>query len=189
MHIAALLYITVTTGTRELRDEADVFKLVDVREYVPPPPPPSPPKPKPKEEVVETPPQETIAETVIETEKIVVETPAVEPPSPPPPVSRDPEYLPQHKISKPPGIPQDRIRANIVYPPLANRQRIEGVVYLELFIDREGVIRKIDVLRDPGYGLAEAAVAAFRGITCTPAEANGEPVAVRFRYPIRFQLR
>ncbi|GAB4225110.1 MAG: hypothetical protein Kow009_16530 [Spirochaetales bacterium] len=99
------------------------------------------------------------------------------------------EYLSAHEISVPPGIPVKRVLQNLVYPPQANRQRIEGVVYLELYIDRRGMIRKIEVLKDPGYGFAEAAVRAFEGIRCRPAEANGVPVAVRYRYPIRFKLR
>ena len=76
-----------------------------------------------------------------------------------------------------------------MYPPLAQRQKIEGVVFLELYIDRYGEIRNIVVLKDPGYGLAEAALHALDGLTVTPAEANGEPVAVRFRYPIRFRIK
>lgn len=186
LHAALLLTITVYTGTREVREDTDIFKLVDVREYVPPPP--EPPKPeKPKEEILEVGKQDSVAERVIETEKKVVEMPGASAPAPV--VPREPNFLPQHKISKAPAIPRDQVLSNTVYPPLARRQGIEGVVYLELFIDRTGVIRRIEVLKDPGYGLAEAAVAAFRGVSCVPAEANGEPVAVRYRYPIRFQLR
>ena len=71
-----------------------------------------------------------------------------------------------------------------IVPVLANRQGIEGVVYLELFIDETGEIKRIDILQEPGFGLGEAA--AFDGVTVAPAESNGVPVAVRFRYPVRF---
>lgn len=100
-----------------------------------------------------------------------------------------PEYLPPYKISVPPKVPVDQVLRQLVYPRQPKRQKIEGVVYLELFIDKEGVIQKIEVLKDPGYGFAEAALKAFQGVRCTPAEANGVPVAVRYRYPIRFKLR
>ena len=71
---------------------------------------------------------------------------------------------------------------------MAMKQGIEGVVYLELFIDEAGNIRQVNVLKDPGYGFAEAAVQALDGIVCKPALMNDKPVAVRFRYPVRFVL-
>ena len=55
-------------------------------------------------------------------------------------------------------------------------------------IDANGVIRKIKVLKDPGHGFAQAAVAALDGITCVPANANGKNCAVRYRYPVKFTL-
>jgi protein TonB len=98
------------------------------------------------------------------------------------------DYMPQNKIDEAPVLPSADIRSKVVYPPLANKQGIEGNVVLELYIDKAGVIRKIIVLKDPGYGFAEAALKAMEGIRCTPAMANGSPVAVRFRYPFRFTL-
>ncbi|HNY21606.1 MAG TPA: energy transducer TonB [Treponemataceae bacterium] len=80
------------------------------------------------------------------------------------------------------------ILSRIEYPAMAMKQGIEGVVYLELFIDEAGLIRKISVLKDPGHGFAEAAIAAITGLRCKPASANGRPVAVRFRYPVRFAI-
>jgi periplasmic protein TonB len=205
LHLGLILTVTIDVKGREEREDTSIFKLVDIREYVPPPPEPEPERPKeeekkvePEEEIV-VPRQEAIVEEVIEAEEEVVETPpesepvtipsqekALEPsPETPPEI----EYLPQHKISEAPGIPTERIRASIEYPPLANRRGIEGVVYLELYIDAHGVIRDIKVLKDPGFGLAEAAVKALEGITVKPAKANGTPVAVRFRYPVRFSLK
>ena len=201
VHVLLFAFLYIPAGERELREDPTVFKVVDIDLYTPPPPatpvkpPPSPvqpPEPPPKPEQPPLPPQETITEKIEETEKPVQETPAPAPPSVPilaPSKFDEPEYLPPHKISVPPKVPVDQVLRQLIYPPQANRQRIEGVVYLELFIDREGVIRKIEVLKDPGYGLAEAAVKAFQGVRCTPAEANGVPVAVRYRYPIRFKLR
>ncbi len=185
LHVALLFTVTVTTQVRQQREDTSVFKIVDVEAFVPPPEPePEPEEPPPPEEevpiVVDEP-----AETVIETDE------EVPPPPPPAPAAPQPviEFLPQHRISVPPRIDQDTLASRIVYPTLANRSGIEGVVYLELFIDAEGTIHRIDILREPGYGLAEAAIAAFEGLTVTPAEANGIPVAVRYRYPVRFVLR
>lgn len=86
-------------------------------------------------------------------------------------------------------MPSAEILSRIEYPPLAAREGIEATVYLELYIDAQGVIRKVEVLKDPGYGFAEAAVGALQGLKVTPPEANGKPAAVKYRYPIRFMLK
>ena len=151
--------------TVDFRD-ADVFKLVDISEYR------EMPKVEEKIQVVN---QEKISEKINETEKEVVK-------------QEETVYLPQHKISAEPVIPQNQILSRIVYPPMALKQGIEAVVYLELFIDSSGAVKKIKVLKDPGHGFAEAAVKAIEGIKCIPATANGKNVAVRYRYPVRFTL-
>ena len=103
--------------------EAEVFKLVDIQEYVKPAP-----KPVEKKDVVKVSNQPKASETVIETEdKVENEASA--------PQEEQIEYLPQHKISSIPVIPGREVLSRIVYPPMALKQGIEAVVYLELFID------------------------------------------------------
>jgi protein TonB len=190
LHLVLILTITISIGQKERRADTSIFKVVDLQEYVPPPPEPEPEKkPIEPEKKIEVAPQESLAEEIIETDKEVVEVEtAAAPRTEPAPAPRI-DYLPQHKISVLPEMPKDDILRKIVYPPLANRQRIEGVVFLELFIDKNGKIRNIVVLKDPGYGFADAAIKALEGMTVKPAEANGIPVAVRYRYPIRFKLK
>lgn len=187
-HLILILTITINTGEKEKRQDNSIFKMVDIKEYIPPEPvkdePPKAPPPKkinPDTQVEVS--KKDVAEEIIETEKEVIEVEEV---------AADVEaieFLPQHKISDPPGIPTSEILSRIEYPVLANKQKIEGVVYLELYIDQKGNIRNIDILKDPGYGLADAALEALEGIVCRPALANGNPVAVRFRYPVRFKLK
>ncbi len=201
IHIVVILTITIESGEKQQREDTTIFKVVDLEEYVPPPEPEKEERREKKEiepeEKIEVPRQEPIAEEFIEKEEevVTVETAAAPGEGIPAPIP-DPEpeetvieYLPQHKISVPPRMDVEKIRGRITYPPLANRQKIEGVVFLELYIDKEGRIRKIEVLKDPGYGFAGAAVEALEGMTVEPALANGIPVAVRFRYPIRFTIK
>jgi TonB family protein len=78
------------------------------------------------------------------------------------------------------------------YPPIALRSGIEGRVILELFIDAQGAVRRIEVLReDPeGRGFGEVAKQGFSAIRAVkPARANEAPVAVRYRYPIAFTIK
>jgi TonB family protein len=110
-------------------------------------------------------------------------------PSTSPSAGTEPDYLPQFKITELPVVPVKDVLAKIEYPPLAAKQGIEATVYLELLIDDTGKIRKITVLKDPGYGFAEAAVAALSGLVCGPAKVEGRAVAVRYRYPVRFALK
>lgn len=146
--------------------EAQVFKLVDIEEYV---------KPPVNEKTVEVVNQEKSSENIIETEKQVLKS--------------EEDYLPQHKISNVPVIPSKEVLSRIVYPPLALKQGIEASVFLELYIDSSGIVKKIKILKDPGHGFAEAAVNALKGLKCIPASANGKNVAVRYRYPVRFSIQ
>ena len=176
VHIIVLICVkfSISNAAPEEEKTAEIFKLVDVEEFVPPPPPP--PVIQKREVVVNS---VKASENIQETEKEVVE------------VEEAPEeidYIPQHKISVVPEIPTKQILSKIEYPKMAMKQGIEGVVYLELFIDEAGNIRHINVLKDPGYGFAEAAIAALDSVTCKPALMNDKPVAVRFRYPVRFVL-
>lgn len=177
VHLAAFGLLRFSTPSAPEPEESysEILKLVDVNEYLPPP------------EVIE---EKTVvynqpeaSEEVIETEKEIIETSDPGYAGVP-----EPDYLPQHKISDVPAIPAKEILGRIEYPPIALRQGIEGVVYLELYIDQTGLIRRITVLKDPGFGFADAALRALQGIRCAPARANGVPVAVRFRYPVRFTL-
>lgn len=185
LHIAALVLVKFHSQVQAQQEEEsyEILKLVDVEEFVPPPPPP-------KEEIKEVIPEETVqtavSETVLVTEEEIIESVEDEPRMA---IPQEIEYVPQHKISTIPEIPTKQILENIVYPAMALRQGLEGVVYLELFIDHEGTIRKIEVLKDPGFGFAEAAIDALKDVVCVPATANGKTVAVRFRYPVRFTLK
>lgn len=169
IHVAAILFFSVKQKEEEIEtidfSQADVFKLVDVQEY-------TKPEPESNEIVVQQP---KASERVLVTEKKVKDF-------------DESAFLPQHKISSVPVIPIREVLSKIEYPPMALRQGIEAVVYLELFIDSKGAIKNIKVLKDPGHGFAEAAMAALKGIVCVPANANGKNVAVRYRYPIKFTL-
>ena len=200
-HGALILFFAVQVDAARLAVEqpVEVMKLMDIIEDIPlpppaPPPPKEPPPPQPANAV------ESIAETMVETEEVPEDQVVVDPgtltvsqaPVPVRPV-RDAgeDYLPMNRISVPPVFNERDIRRSLVYPPIALRAGIEGTVYLELFIDSKGSVQQIAVLKEtpPDRGFGDAAKAAFAGIRCSPAQANGSPVAVRYRYPVRFALK
>lgn len=193
LHVLAFVTITVSNEARSAaREKAEVFKLVDARELREEPAKKELPPP---EQRIEIPPRDAPAEILRETELeivVVEDAPAVAPEAPPAPApAAEPDYLPQHKISRVPDIPAKEVLSRIVYPELPRRQGLEASVFLELYIDEKGAIRRIVVLKESveGMGFAQAAVRALEGLQVRPAEANGVPVAVRYRYPVRFSLK
>ena len=202
LHIIVIVFVAfqMKTTVNPAEPVAGVMKLVDVQEDIPLALPQSLPlPPQLPEGDPDLPPdtQELIAETLIETDE-----------KPPlavigggagPGISGvrggtgtgQIFYLPQHQVTRLPKLPEDEIIRATVYPPLARRSNKEGIVYLELFTDRQGNVRQVNILREdpPGWGFGQAAVNAFKGIKGEPGESDGQPVAVRYRYPIRFTLK
>jgi protein TonB len=203
LHCMAILFVTLNAGqaSREAEAKARVMKLVDITEYIPPPPDSPPPPPPPPQEA--PPPDnavETIAEEMFETGEAPENQTVVEAGSivmPQSPAVFEEEYLPAHKISVNPEFPNAAILRALRYPPIARRSNIEGRVILDLFVDRTGVVRRIEILlEDPlDRGFGEAAVSAIWEALrnpenrCRPAQANGAPVSARVRYPVTFRLR
>jgi protein TonB len=186
LHGLLLFFFVLRTGPAPENPEPalSVMKLTDIREE-PPPPPPPPELPEPRQSAPESP-----AETLIETETPPPQATAA-PASPEPPASGEEAYLPMHRVSAAPVFSTEEITRAMVYPVIARRSGLEGMVYLELFVDKEGWVRNITVLKEEpeGKGFGEAAVRAFTGLRAVPARANGVPVGVRYRYPVRFRIR
>jgi len=178
LHVILLFAIAfnVDTLSQEAEENARVMKLTDLAEAPPPPP-------------EELPQVESIAETMIETDTEPLQT-IVAPGTLTTTQSWD-DYLPIHKVSEPPRFDERDIMASLVYPPIALRSAIEGRVVLELFVDRNGIVQRITILReDPAdRGFGEAAIRAFTGRRGSPAHANGEPVSSRYRYPVSFKIK
>ena len=90
-----------------------------------------------------------------------------------------------------PSLPVRLLRQRLHYPQDARRRGIEGVVYLQLYINSKGVVEKVEILHEKpnsSYGFGIAAKNALLGIKGTPAKNNGKAVGVIFRYPVRFTL-
>jgi protein TonB len=191
VHLILLFFVAfnVDIVKQNVPESARVMRVTDLDEAPPAPPPPPPP---PETEQSELPMVESIAETMIETEvapeQIVVAPGTVITPGG---AGDWDDYLPAHKVAQPPVFDEREILASLVWPPIALRSGIEGRVILELFVDRSGVIQQIRILledpKDRGFG--EAAVKAFTGKRGAPAFAEGIPVSTRYRYPVRFQIK
>jgi len=142
------------------------------------------PKPVPDEEIVEvefaTQKQlEQTAPTAETGDKVAINIP-------------EDELLPQHGDFVPVEVePQVVTKTKPAYPELARKASIEGVVYLDILVDKEGKVRDIQVLKGSGtnVGFEESAVQAVKQWTFSPAIQNGKPVACWLTQPIKFQVK
>jgi protein TonB len=75
------------------------------------------------------------------------------------------------------------------YPRQALRQRIEGVVLVQLVIDDKGRVETTRVLKSSGSDLLDkAALKAVSGASCTPHVENGQAISVRAAQPVSFRV-
>jgi protein TonB len=108
-----------------------------------------------------------------------------EPAPEPPPVAPSRPPLRVGGIVRP---PQRLVTIAPVYPDIARKARIEGVVLLEAVIGEDGVVRDLRPLR-PNAWLDQAAMDAVRQWRFTPTLLNGEPTPVVMTITVTFSLR
>jgi protein TonB len=75
-----------------------------------------------------------------------------------------------------------------IYPDLAQKARIEGIVIIEAIISRAGLVQEARVLRGAPL-LNEAALEAVRQWIYAPTLLNGQPVAIVMTVTINFRLK
>lgn len=76
-----------------------------------------------------------------------------------------------------------------VYPRYAQRINKEGMVLLEVLIDRDGLPKDINLLKRAGFGFDEAAKEAILCSKFHPAMEKGMPIPCLVSIPIRFEIR
>ncbi len=79
----------------------------------------------------------------------------------------------------------------LVYPEMAERARIEGVVYIRALVDKEGRVREAIIEKPSGTnaGFEEAALKAAMKNRYKPAIQNGRPIPVWVSYRTVFELK
>jgi periplasmic protein TonB len=85
------------------------------------------------------------------------------------------------------------IKKNLSYPLTAQKNKIEGEVYVQFVVDTDGSISRIKVVKDPGAGLGDAAKALVESMNrmpekWIPGKQAGKALQVRFTLPIKFKL-
>ena len=75
------------------------------------------------------------------------------------------------------------------YPELAQRAGMEGSVYAKMWVDKEGKVKKVVVLKSDAEVFNDAAVEAAKQWVFTPALQQKKPVDVWVVVPFRFRLK
>ena len=74
------------------------------------------------------------------------------------------------------------------YPDLALRAGLEGTVYVKVWVDKEGKVRKVVLLKSDAPIFEDAAIAAAKQWVFTPAVMQKGPVSVWVSIPFKFRL-
>ena len=84
------------------------------------------------------------------------------------------------------GLPA--IYKHITYPETAREAHLEGKVYLMVFVNTDGKVDNITVIKGLGLGCNDAAINAVKKVAFTPGVNNGVKVKVKLAIQITFQL-
>lgn len=180
-------------------DEIDFEEQIEIPiTEMPPPPPPVLQQP----EVVEVPDEEKIDDEIevnLDVE-FSEETPPPPPqkidlPPPPPPKEEKEEQI--FMIVEEQAMPKGGLKKfykyigdNLKYPSQARRMGVEGRVFLQFVVEKDGSITDIKVLKGIGSGCDEEAVRVLKGAPrWTPGKQRGQPVRVRRSIPLMFKLQ
>jgi protein TonB len=85
------------------------------------------------------------------------------------------------------GLPA--IYKKISYPSVAKSAGLEGKVYLLIFVNENGGVDNVKVIKGIGGGCEEEAVKAVKSIRYTPGKNKGVPVKVKLSLAITFKLK
>ncbi len=95
-------------------------------------------------------------------------------------------YFELNKLSHPPAF---IFRPLPKYPFPARRAGKEGEVALDIWLEPDGSIAKIEIVKSAGWGFDEAAIKAARLSKFRPGKTEGRPVRSKVRVPYEFRLK
>lgn len=81
------------------------------------------------------------------------------------------------------------IQKQITYPDLAKRGGVQGRVFVKAFVDEEGKVFKVELLKGIGGGCDEEALKAVKNTLFSPGKQRGKPVKVQVTIPVLFRLQ
>jgi protein TonB len=188
-----------TKDDTDLKNQAKNTNVVEEILDIPPTEQPPPPPPKLQQpQIIEVPDEEEIKEDIkvefdvevttdTKVEEIQIQQVEVE--------KEDPDQI--FIVVEEPASPKGGFQAfnkyiaeKLKYPAQARRMGIEGKVYVEFVVNRDGSIQDVKVVKGIGAGCDEEAVRVVASAPpWNPGKQRGKPVRSRFVVPITFKLQ
>jgi len=154
---------------------------------------PLPPPPRSHIEIVDDT-QDTPDEVVVD----VNVTDDTQNADPIPPMQDEPQIIDNTPIAIPQFMPEfpgglSQLYAfmgkNIKYPQLAKETNIQGTVFVNFIVEKDGSISNVTILRSIGGGCDEEAIRVVQAMPkWKPGMQMGEPVRVSYNLPVKFTL-
>ncbi len=83
----------------------------------------------------------------------------------------------------------EAIYKKIKYPEIAKKAGVEGKVYALAYINENGTVDKVQIIKGIGAGCDEEVIRAVSAAKFTPGMKEGKPVKVKLSIQIKFKLR
>ena len=82
------------------------------------------------------------------------------------------------------------LQKNLKYPPVAQENNIQGKVYIQFVVNKDGSIVDPKILRSADASLDKEAMRVVQAMPkWTPGRQRGKAVRVRFTLPVTFRLQ
>ncbi len=101
---------------------------------------------------------------------------------------KDELYKPFAQVMPQPDGGIATVYSKIKYPETAQKAGVQGKVYLLIYINENGGVDDVKVLKGLGAGCDEAAVDAIKHTKFSPGKDNGVAIKVKLSMPITFKL-
>lgn len=193
--IAAFEYPVYDDNTVDLKNAVD-DNFEDIMEIPPTEQPPPPPPEIQQPDIVEVPDEEEIEEEIefnldVEvTEETVIEEIVFEE-EPEEEVAEEVFTIVEDQPTPKGGMAAfyEYVQKNLKYPAQARRMGIEGKVFVQFVVDKDGTITEVTSVKGIGAGCDEEAVRVLRQAPkWNPGKQRGRAVKVRMILPITFRL-
>jgi protein TonB len=173
---------------QNLEDE----EIVDLNINTPPPPPPPPPPPSIVQEIEVTKEEVKVDENIQiidsdQTDIVIIDVPKVEAP-----VVDEIFDVVEDDPSFPGGIEElyRYLGKEIQYPAMARDNGIQGKVFVQFVVSKDGSIRDVVVLKKVHPALDKEAVRVVEKMPkWSPGKQRGKPVSCRYTLPINFKIQ
>lgn len=197
--ISAFEWKSYTEITKvSIQNEETFEEIIDIPITDIQPPPPSVIQ---QPEVVEVPNEEKIEEELkvnldVEFKEVVPPAPPVKPKKEAPPIIEEKEEK-VFLIAETQATPKDGYKAfykyiaeHLKYPPQARRTGVEGTIFIQFVVEKDGSLTDIKVTKGIGAGCDEEAIRVLKSTPkWNPGMQRGNAVRVRQSLPIKFKLQ